>query len=47
MQQGKMFLFIGLIMAVAQGGLVRRIHPGRELLFALIVSLRPKISGMG
>ena len=30
MDQGKMFLFIGILMAVVQGGYVRRIPPGRE-----------------
>lgn len=37
MQQGKMFLFMGTVMALTQGGLVRRIRPGKELLYALIV----------
>ena len=32
-----MFLFIGVVMAAAQGGVVRRVRPGSELLFALIV----------
>ena len=30
MDQGKMFLFIGILMAVVQGGYVRRIPPGKE-----------------
>jgi len=30
MQQGKMFLFIGTLMAIFQGGYVRRIPPGSE-----------------
>lgn len=42
MQQGKMFLFMGTVMALTQGGLVRRITPGRELLFALLV--RPPVN---
>lgn len=37
MQQGKMFLFMGTVMALTQGGLVRRIAPGKELFYALIV----------
>nr|CAG4634929.1 EOG090X09U7 [Alona affinis] len=35
-QQGKMLLFIGLLMAVFQGGLVRRVQPGKEKLLALV-----------
>ncbi|XP_039606802.1 major facilitator superfamily domain-containing protein 10 [Polypterus senegalus] len=31
MQQGKMFFFIGITMAVIQGGYARRIEPGREI----------------
>ncbi|KAE8628962.1 hypothetical protein XENTR_v10000302 [Xenopus tropicalis] len=31
MQQGKMFFFIGLTMAVIQGGYARRIRPGNEI----------------
>ncbi|XP_005998244.1 major facilitator superfamily domain-containing protein 10 isoform X1 [Latimeria chalumnae] len=31
MQQGKMFFFIGIAMAVIQGGYARRIHPGSEI----------------
>ncbi|CAH1792101.1 unnamed protein product [Owenia fusiformis] len=30
MQQGKMFFFIGIIMAVVQGGYIRRLKPGTE-----------------
>ena len=30
LHQGKMFLFIGLLMAVVQGGYVRRIPQGKE-----------------
>ncbi|RNA40229.1 major facilitator superfamily domain-containing 10 [Brachionus plicatilis] len=30
-QQGKMFLFIGILMTLIQGGYVRRIKPGRHL----------------
>lgn len=36
-QQGKMLLFIGLLMAFFQGGLVRRVQPGKEKLIALVV----------
>ena len=36
-QQGKMLLFIGLLMALFQGGLVRRVKPGKEKMIALIV----------
>eukprot|EP00057_Strongylocentrotus_purpuratus_P011678 XP_011666152.1 PREDICTED: major facilitator superfamily domain-containing protein 10 [Strongylocentrotus purpuratus] len=35
MQQGKMFVFMGLIMAALQGGYVRRIKPGQEKRVAL------------
>lgn len=31
MEQGKMFLFIGILMASIQGGYTRRIKPGREM----------------
>jgi hypothetical protein len=31
MQQGKMFFFIGLIMALVQGGYVRRVKRGKEV----------------
>lgn len=34
MQQGKMFLFIGVIMTILQGGVVRRLKPGSEKLMA-------------
>ncbi|XP_076345402.1 major facilitator superfamily domain-containing protein rtet isoform X2 [Tachypleus tridentatus] len=30
MQQGRMYLFSGTVMALIQGGYVRRIHPGQE-----------------
>ena len=30
MDQGKMFLYIGILMALIQGGYVRRIKPGKE-----------------
>ena len=36
-QQGKMFLFIGLIMILVQGGYVRRIAPGKEKQTTLMV----------
>ena len=45
MEQGKMFCFIGIIMALLQGGYVRRIQPGNEMrgartaMFVLIPSL--------
>ncbi|OWA50789.1 Major facilitator superfamily domain-containing protein 10 [Hypsibius exemplaris] len=35
-QQGKMFLFIGIIMILVQGGFVRRMAPGREKRTALM-----------
>nr|SVE79621.1 EOG090X09U7 [Daphnia magna] len=35
-QQGKMLLFIGLLMAFFQGGLVRRVKPGKEKMLALV-----------
>nr|CAG4649515.1 EOG090X09U7 [Scapholeberis mucronata]SVE93750.1 EOG090X09U7 [Scapholeberis mucronata] len=35
-QQGKMLLFIGILMALFQGGLVRRVKPGKEKVIALI-----------
>jgi len=31
MQQGKMFFFIGVIMALIQGGYSRRIQPGHHI----------------
>ena len=37
MQQGKMFLFMGLVMAASQGSIARRIPSGKELLYAMIV----------
>lgn len=36
-QQGKMYLFVGLIMAIVQGGLVRRIKSKSELLVCVLV----------
>lgn len=36
MQQGKMFFFIGIIMALVQGGYVRRIKAGKEKRVALM-----------
>ncbi|XP_022096632.1 major facilitator superfamily domain-containing protein 10-like [Acanthaster planci] len=36
MQQGKMFVFIGAVMALVQGGYVRRISPGKEKRIAII-----------
>ncbi|XP_033633557.1 major facilitator superfamily domain-containing protein 10-like [Asterias rubens] len=36
MQQGKMFVFIGAIMALVQGGYLRRIRPGKEKRVALM-----------
>ncbi|KAK3609229.1 hypothetical protein CHS0354_035168 [Potamilus streckersoni] len=49
MQQGKMFFFIGLIMALVQGGYVRRIAAGKELKIAKqgIVILVPAFILMG
>jgi hypothetical protein len=38
MDQGKMFFFIGTVMALVQGGYVRRIKQGVELSRALSVS---------
>nr|CAG4646423.1 EOG090X09U7 [Macrothrix elegans] len=35
-QQGKMLLFIGIMMALFQGGLVRRVKAGKEKLIALL-----------
>lgn len=40
MQIGRMHLFIGVLMAIFQGSLVRRIAPGKENKFALIVSFQ-------
>lgn len=31
MQQGKMFFFIGIVMALIQGGYARRIKPGHHI----------------
>jgi MFS family permease len=36
MQQGKMFFFIGLLMAVLQGGVVRRLPLGSEQKYAMM-----------
>jgi predicted MFS family arabinose efflux permease len=36
MQQGKMYLFVGLFMALLQGGFVRRIKSGKEATYSLI-----------
>ncbi|XP_069139380.1 major facilitator superfamily domain-containing protein 10-like [Argopecten irradians] len=36
MQQGKMFFFIGTVMALVQGGYVRRIQSGKQLRIATI-----------
>ncbi|ETE64769.1 Major facilitator superfamily domain-containing protein 10, partial [Ophiophagus hannah] len=46
LEQGKMFFFIGVTMAVIQGGYTRRITPGAELRMVKIVSvlLAPLIS---
>jgi hypothetical protein len=38
MQQGKMFFIMGLIMALVQGGYVRRISHGKEIHAAINVS---------
>lgn len=38
MQQGKLYLFAGIIMALVQGGYMRRIKPGNEFKTALTVS---------
>lgn len=35
-QQGRMLLFIGLMMGLFQGGLVRRVKPGKEKFIAMI-----------
>ncbi|CAL1274847.1 unnamed protein product [Larinioides sclopetarius] len=39
MQQGKMYLFSGLIMILVQGGYVRRIPPGKEIRSAAVGAL--------
>ncbi|KAG1656934.1 Major facilitator superfamily domain-containing protein 10 [Nymphon striatum] len=36
MDQGKMFLFMGIVMIIAQGGFVRRIPPGKEIMAAIM-----------
>ncbi|XP_016403226.1 major facilitator superfamily domain-containing protein 10-like, partial [Sinocyclocheilus rhinocerous] len=43
MQQGKMFFFMGITMAVIQGGYARRIKPGHQIqtLSVAIISLIP------
>lgn len=41
-----MLLFVGLLMAFFQGGLVRRVKPGNEKKIALIVSLLITIRGI-
>jgi hypothetical protein len=38
MQQGKMFFIMGLCMALVQGGYVRRIPHGKEIIAAMTVS---------
>jgi hypothetical protein len=38
MQQGKMFFIMGLCMALVQGGYVRRIPHGKEIIAAMSVS---------
>ncbi len=38
MQQGKMFFIMGLCMALVQGGYVRRIPDGKEIIAAISVS---------
>lgn len=40
MQQGKMFFIMGLCMALVQGGYVRRIPHGKEMIAAMNVSIR-------
>ena len=39
MQQGKMFFFIGVIMALIQGGYARRIKPGQHIKAVRMVGL--------
>jgi hypothetical protein len=39
MQQGKMFFIMGLCMALVQGGYVRRIPHGKEIIAAMSVSI--------
>ena len=43
MQQGKMFFIMGLCMAMVQGGYVRRIPHGKEMIAAMSVSIRKKL----
>lgn len=43
MQQGKMFFIMGLCMAMVQGGYVRRIPHGKEIIAAMSVSIRKKL----
>ena len=38
-QQGRMLLFVGVMMGIFQGGLVRRVKAGKEKLIATIVRL--------
>ena len=38
MQQGKMFFIMGLCMALVQGGYVRRIPHGKEIMASMSVS---------
>jgi len=38
MQQGKMFFFIGITMAVIQGGYARRIKPGHQIQTVRVVN---------
>lgn len=42
MQQGKMFFFIGVIMALIQGGYARRIKPGHHIRAVRMVGHSPK-----
>lgn len=39
MQQGKMFFFIGVVMALIQGGYARRIKPGHHIKAVRMVGL--------
>eukprot|EP00095_Tigriopus_kingsejongensis_P012476 snap_masked-scaffold323_size206388-processed-gene-1.3 protein:Tk12476 transcript:snap_masked-scaffold323_size206388-processed-gene-1.3-mRNA-1 annotation:"major facilitator superfamily domain-containing protein 10" len=49
MQQGQMFLFIGLLMACVQGGYVRKIPPGREKTMVLygLLTIIPSFAIVG
>ena len=38
-QQGRMLLYVGILMAFFQGGLVRRVQAGKEKAIALVVRL--------